>query len=273
MVQNIRNTDKVDKFTYDLKNRIFEITITKFHYQHERMYSISFLDVTVREETEEIRRNFVSNVTHELRTPLAAISTISEIMAFQDNLSNSEYKENSEIIYNEIQRLSKMVTQLLEISKYDRNLVVLEYEAFEIKNLFDDLEKLFDKRAKKNNIKLIFEPCSVCVRADYDKLKQVLINLIENAFVYTKDEIVLYAKLKNKKVRLAVIDNGIGLLYEDKEKIFDRFIRTDESRARNSGGAGLGLSIVKDIIEAHAGDIYVQSEVNEGSEFIIELPI
>lgn len=273
LIQRIRNTDRTDKFTYELKDRNFEIVITKIPDNYHRKYSITFQDVTIREETEEIRKKFVSNVTHELRTPLAAISSISEIMVYQDGITKEEYKENAEIIYNEIQRLSKMVTQLLEVSKYDQNRVVLDYEVFEIQNLFNDLEKLYTYRAESGNIKLVFEENDVYVRADYDKLKQVLINLIENALLYSKGNVNLFSKLKNKKVRITVQDNGIGLTYDQKERIFGRFIRTDESRARNSGGAGLGLSIVRDIVEAHGGEIYVQSELEVGSEFIIELPM
>ncbi len=215
----------------------------------------------------------MSNVTHELRTPMAAISSLSESLAYQEDVSKEEYQEVSEIIFLEIQRLSKMVTEILELSKFDQDAMYITKEEFDVNVIITDIERLFSSRSVETGIKFEVNTINQVIDADYDKIKQVLINLIENAFLYTRDEIQISAAVKNEKVRITVADNGHGLNFEQKQLIFSRFFRTDESRARNSGGTGLGLSIAKEIVDRHQGNIYVQSELNIGSEFIVELPI
>ncbi len=176
------------------------------------------------------------------------------------------------MIFLEIKRLSKIVADLLDISKFDENIITLVKTEIEVQDLFDDLTHLFNERFAKFKIKLIIKPSKLTVYADYFKLKQVFINLIENALLYAKTDVVIYANLKNDNIRFIVQDNGLGLTYQQKEKIFERFYRIDESRNRNSGGTGLGLSIVKEIITGHNGEIYVQSEINQGTEFIFSIP-
>ncbi len=166
-----------------------------------------------------------------------------------------------------------MVTEILELSKFDQDAIYVSYDKFNINDICKDVKRLYKSRAKKQNIELNIGTLDLVIEAEYDKIKQVLINLIENAFLYTKDKVYLNVEVKNNKVRFTVEDNGMGLTYEQKQLIFTRFYRTDESRTRNSGGSGLGLAIISEIVKTHGGEIYVQSELNVGSEFIVELPI
>ncbi len=275
VIKNYVENFDVDKQTLRLpiKKMIFELTITRIPDFHSPKFCITLFNVTTEEENEIIKRKFVSNVTHELRTPLAAISSISENLAYCQGLTFEEYQEGSEIIYNEIQRLSKMVTEILELSKYDQDGIYVSYEEFNISELCNDLNRLFKARAKDSGIDFSISCLDVNIEAEYDKLKQVFINLIENAFLYTNTLVSIDTELKNEKLRITVSDDGRGLTFEQKRMIFTRFYRTDDSRTRNSGGTGLGLSIALEIVKRHKGEIYVQSELKKGSEFIVELPL
>lgn len=260
-------------FEYTMEGETFRVTVKKITDYFSPKFCILLENITPQDDIEQLRRKFISNVAHELRTPLAGISSHAELIAYQDDMERDEIKETAQIIYKEVQRLSKMVTELLDISKYDQNQTRLYPEMFAVKDLLNEIKFLYHGKAEDTGIKLFIEENDIEIYADYDKLKQVLINLIDNAFAYTKDKIEVLVVQKNNKLRITVSDNGIGLSNPQKELIFERFYRTDESRTYYSGGTGLGLSIVKEIIDLHNGKIYVQSEMNCGTEFVLELPI
>ncbi len=272
-IKSIMSTiDDTEIFVYTMEEQTYRVTISKITDYFSPKYCILFENITPEDNIEELRRKFISNVAHELRTPLAGVSAHAELIAYQD-LNEQEVKDNAKIIYKEVQRLSKMVTELLDITKYDQNKIRMNPEYFEIGILFQEISFLYEARAKETNINITFEPVDIEIYADYDRLKQVLINLIDNAFSYTNNRIEVIATLKNKKIRILVADNGIGLTHAQMEKIFERFYRTDSSRARFSGGTGLGLSIVKEIVDLHNGKVYVQSELEKGTEFVVEIPV
>ncbi len=272
-IKSIMTTiDDTEIFVYTMEERTYRVTITKITDYFSPKYCILFENITPENNIEELRRKFISNVAHELRTPLAGVSAHAELIAYQD-LNEQEVKDNAKIIYKEVQRLSKMVTELLAITKYDQNKIRMCPEYFEVNLLFQEINFIFESKAKETGIDISFDPVDIEIYADYDRLKQVLINLIDNAFAYTKTKIEVIATLKNKKIRILVIDNGVGLTHSQMERVFDRFYRTDSSRARFSGGTGLGLSIVKEIIDLHNGKVYVQSELDKGTEFVIEIPV
>ncbi len=264
--------DETEIFDYTMEEQTYRVTIKKITDYFSPKYCILFENITPSDNIEQLRRKFISNVAHELRTPLAGVSAHAELIAYQD-LNAEEVKDNAKIIYREIQRLSKMVNELLDITKYDQNRIRMHPEYFHVKDLINEISFLYHAKVTETNVKLEIDVEDLELYADYDRIKQVLINIIDNAFSYTNDKVEIIAKAKNKKIRIHVIDNGIGLTIQQKEKIFDRFYRTDSSRARFSGGTGLGLSIVKEIINLHNGKIYVQSELDKGTEFVIELPL
>ncbi len=272
-IQSIISTinDK-EIFEYTIEERTYRVTVKKVTDYYSPKYFILFENITPQDNIEQLRRKFISNVAHELRTPLAGISAHAELIAYQD-LDQNEVKENAGVIYREVQRLSKLVNELLDITKYDQNKIRMEPELFKIDDLLAEIDFLYQAKVKETNIKLIIESNGYNLYADYDRLKQVMINLIDNAFTHTKDKIEVIVKKKNEKIRILVIDNGVGLTHQQKERIFDRFYRADVSRTRFSGGTGLGLAIVREIVNLHNGKIYVQSEPNKGTEFVIEIPL
>ncbi len=272
-LQSIISTIKdTEIFEYTIEESTYRVTVKKVTDYYSPKYFILFENITPQDNIEQLRRKFISNVAHELRTPLAGISAHAELIAYQD-LDQTEVKDNAKVIYREVQRLSKMVNELLDITKYDQNKIRMEPELFKTEELLSEIKFLYEAKIKETNVEFIVEDGGYSIYADYDRLKQVLINLIDNAFIHTKNKIEVIVKKKNEKIRILVIDNGVGLTHYQKERIFERFYRADVSRARFSGGTGLGLAIVHEIVNLHNGKIYVQSEPNKGTEFILEIPI
>lgn len=259
------------KFVYVLEDQYYLISINRLINQNQKIYVIMFNNITKQEEIEQIRRKFISNVAHELRTPLSAISAYAELIAYHEDFNEKEVKKSAEVIYTEVQRLSKMVSELMDISKYDNDQINISKEVFNIAKLIDNLKQFYF--AKKTSIIINFKCVDCEIYGDFDRLKQLIINLLENALVHARSKVEVDVSIKGTKIRLSVLDDGQGLTIEQKSKVFNRFYRTDESRNRINGGTGLGLSIVKEIVHLHNGNVFVQGEVDKGAEFIVELPI
>jgi signal transduction histidine kinase len=239
---------------------------------------VTFHDITDRRRVEQIRRDFVANASHELRTPLTAIRMAAESLhmgAMKDDRMRAKFLNN---IQGEADRLTRLVNELLTVA----NLMgrpVLHMSRFDLQTLAEQVEFALDHHAKLANVNLIVT-CTEdipMIEADRDRLQQVLINLVDNAIKFTPATgnvtLDIQALPDGKMVRCKVIDSGIGIPPIDLPRIFERFYRVDKARSRVTGGVGLGLSIVKDIIEAHHGKIEVTSEVNKGTTFTIDLPI
>jgi len=228
-------------------------------------------------EMEKYRKEFLGNVSHELKTPIFNIQGYVLTLldgAVDDPKINRKYLERSE---KSINRLISIVEDLETISRHESGEMKLELESFNIANLVEEVFEAQEIRAKKRGIHLEFEKSHkkpIVVFADKMKIFQVLTNLIANSIYYGKPEgktIVSFSKTK-EKVFIEVQDNGIGIAEEDIPRIFERFYRVDKSRSREQGGTGLGLAIVKHIIEAHHETIRVKSKLNKGSSFIFSLP-
>lgn len=273
IVGKLTNNREKSKFVYEFQEQHYLVMVNQVSKQDNKNHIIMFHNITKQEEIEQIRRKFISNVAHELRTPLAAISSQAELIAYHDGLSHQEIVEHATLIYSEVQRLSSMVSELLDITHYDQAQVKLRYEDFDIKDLVEEIALIYRMKKDHKKVEFIIDCPNLIICADYDKLKQVLINLIDNAYVYTTNKVELTIAQKGNKVRIGVIDDGVGLTVEQKQKIFVRFYRTDTSRNRNSGGTGLGLAIVKEIIALHHGEIFVNGEIGRGTEFILEIPV
>ena len=225
-----------------------------------------------------MQQDFVSNVSHELRTPLTAIRMAAESLhmgAMRDERMRAKFLNN---IQGEADRLTRLVNELLTVA----NLMgrpVLHMSAFKVQPLAEQVEGTLEHHAKLANVQLVVTcPDDVpAVEADRDRLQQVLINLVDNAIKFTPASGTVTLDISSQKdgqeVRCKVIDSGIGIPPIDLPRIFERFYRVDKARSRVTGGVGLGLSIVKDIIEAHHGKIVVTSEVNKGTTFTIDLPV
>ncbi|MDF2858269.1 MAG: phoR [Neobacillus sp.] len=237
---------------------------------------IVFHDITEIKKLEKMRKDFVANVSHELKTPITSIKGFSETLL--DGAMND--KETLEyflsIILKESDRLQSLIQDLLDFSKIEQHEFKLHLQEFDLVLLLKEVFTLLDSKAeaKEINFEFEFNREQFFIQGDFDRLKQVFINLIGNAILYTplKGRVKVSLFDNKKNARIHVIDSGVGIKKEEIPRIFERFYRVDRARSRESGGTGLGLAIVKHLVEAHHGNIEVRSNVGEGSEFIIELP-
>lgn len=217
------------------------------------------------------RRRFMSNVSHELKTPLASIKALIESL-IDGNDDLSTYKEYLTDVNDEIDRLSSLIRSLLAAARLEEEKVKREPL-----NLYDEIQstmKMFEPLAREKNIK-IFNNCKrdIIIAADRYKFREVLINLVDNSIKYNYNDgyIEIGCKQRMWKKILIIKDNGQGIPENDLPFIFDNFYRVDKSRKKDSGGSGVGLYIVKKIIELHEWDISVKSTLGKGTEFIIEI--
>lgn len=231
-------------------------------------------DVTATLRTEKERRDFLASVTHELRTPLHLIQGYLE--AIQDGVVGKDDEAGHiQLVLDEAKRLARLVQELQDLNRLERT-QTLSPEIIGVADFFQELNQLFQGRAHAHGIKLEFINSSeLHVRADRDRLRQVFINLLDNAIRHMPGGGVMKVSAAVKEhgaVSFSISDQGEGIPPESLSKIFDRFYRVDKARSRKEGGMGLGLSIVKQIIDAHGGKIEVESQVGQGTTFKIELP-
>ncbi|MFN3942929.1 MAG: sensor histidine kinase [Flavobacterium sp.] len=233
------------------------------------------LEIEALKIREEYRREFLGNVSHELKTPLFMVQGyLSTLLdgAMKDKNLLKKYLERAE---HGVERLIFIVKDLDMITKLETGDVHLEYAYFDLVELTQRVFELLEMKAQKKNISLDLESKnSVKVYADQEKIQQVLTNLIENSIKYGKvggTTEVTIESLTKSKVIVRVTDNGEGIEKNMIPRLFERFFRVDKSGARSEGGSGLGLAIVKHIIEAHNEKIYVESQIGVGSEFSFTL--
>ncbi|KGX93387.1 alkaline phosphatase [Pontibacillus halophilus JSM 076056 = DSM 19796] len=234
-----------------------------------------FHDITELKNLEQMRKDFVANVSHELKTPITSIRGFSETL-LEGAMDDAGLREQFlSIILKESQRLQSLITDLLELSKLEKEEFQLQLEQVQIKELIEDIVPIVLHQAQEKGVSLETDlTVNPVIEGDSARLKQVIINLITNAINYTQQSGSVYVHLSElqHEIKIAVTDTGVGIPEEDIPRIFERFYRVDKARSRNSGGTGLGLAIVKHIVEAHQGRIEVESVYEEGTTFYIYLP-
>ncbi len=234
-----------------------------------------FHDVTRLKELEKMRQDFVANVSHELRTPLATIKAYAETL-LEGALKEEVASHFVSVIKKHVDRLAKIVEDLLLLSKIETHRFEFKREVVTVEELLDDVFDFVKEGAEQKKIILSRGKVSpdAVVEADRDHLEQVLINLLDNAIKYTPigGTITVSALEKAGEIEFAVQDNGIGIPKEALPRIFERFYRVDKRRSQEQGGTGLGLSIVKHIVQGHGGRVWVESEMGKGSTFFFTLP-
>lgn len=228
------------------------------------------------ESLDKSRNEFVSNASHELKTPLSTMKILLETLLYQDEADMEMQKEFLNDINKEIDRLSRIISDLLTLVHMDGGETQLKTEVISLSDLISDTIKRLGPLARERGIELegtIRE--DVACMLDANKFQQVVYNLVDNAIKYTGrgGQVKVELSKAGKKAILKVSDTGMGIPKEDLIHIFDRFYRVDKARSRETGGTGLGLSIVKQIVTMHGGSISVVSEEEKGSTFTVELPV
>ncbi|MGW7159081.1 ATP-binding protein [Paenibacillus taichungensis] len=226
------------------------------------------------QQLEQMRREFVTNVSHEVQSPLTSISGYAQALK-QVNLSEQERSRYLEIIIAEAKRMSKMSDNLLKLSMLESQsqqprLSTLSLDE-QIRRVIVTLQPQWSAR----NIHFELDLQAVKVLADHDQLNQVWTNILSNGIKFSKDGGVIHVSTKQdiKNVTIRISDTGIGIPLEDQKRIFERFFKSDRSHSRKYDGSGMGLAIVKQIVSLHQGDIRVESEPSQGTTFIVTLPI
>ena len=235
-------------------------------------------DTTEQEKEERERRLFVSNVSHELRTPLTSVKSYLEALD-EGALTEPVAPDFIKVSLDETNRMMRMVTDLLHLSRIDNETSHLDVELINFTAFITFILNRFDKmksqdEEKKYELVRDYPINSVWIEIDTDKMTQVIDNILNNAIKYSPDggKITVTMKTTDDQMILSISDQGLGIPKQDLPKIFDRFYRVDRARSRAQGGTGLGLAIAKEIIKQHKGFIWAKSEYGKGSTFTIVLP-
>ena len=278
MVLLTKNINKTEvKFQLGNKEHIFAAVIAPIiDEKSEAAGSVAvFRDITEIKELDKMKSEFLNMVSHELRTPLTPIQAYSELMMIR-NVDNEKVKKYANIINKETQRLGALIGDLLDLSRIDAGKgLSLTLEPVDMNELMNTVYETFRSASSKHKIILTLPEKSEIIMVDKNKMIQVLTNLLSNALKYSPEggEIVIKTWHENEVFYGSVSDSGLGIAVEDLEKIFDKFYRVESEKVKKIGGTGIGLPIVKYILELHNGGVEVKSEMNKGSEFIFHVPI
>ncbi|MBT3673842.1 ATP-binding protein [Gammaproteobacteria bacterium] len=233
-------------------------------------------ETTQLRQMDSMRRDFISNLSHELRTPVSVIKANSETLLDGALENKKDAKIFSKAILHNADRLSEMVTSLIDLSRIEYGELKFVIEKIVLNQIIESVVLAYKNKAKRKKIQVVFESQSdVTVKSDAKAIERVLNNLLDNAFKYSPENSIIKINLRKQgeAMRLAVIDQGEGVAEEDQDLVFKRFFRTASARANTQQGSGLGLAIVKNLVYNLQGDVGVESRPEGGSEFWFTIPI
>ncbi|MCI6172221.1 cell wall metabolism sensor histidine kinase WalK [Selenomonas bovis] len=226
-------------------------------------------------EAYEKQRQFAADASHELRTPLAVVMASADLLENDPSITSPFLKQVIADVRDEVKKMTRLVSDLLLVARSDNKALKLKLQKFDAAELLSQTARLMQPLADKKHIALDIRNCDAhVIQADEQKIKQLMLILVDNAVKYTPDggEVhVGFEKAPQGRVRFFVQDTGIGIAKEDQRRIFDRFYRVDKARSREMGGNGLGLSIAQEIVNLHQGSIEVTSTLGKGTRFTVEL--
>ena len=282
-ISNDKNDSEVlpylpDRMIVEKTGKTLELQFALFMDDYKRPAGVVMVmhDVTQQHKLEHMRREFVANVSHELKTPLTSIKSYAETLLDGGMEDKETARRFLEVIDAEADRMTRLVRDLLQLSSIDNEQIKWNMTEVDIEKLVGlCIDKLSMEAEDKNQTIKIKTYCSpASVLGDADRLEQVILNILTNAIKYTPEggKIESVISKRGDNIIISIIDNGIGIPKEDLPRIFERFYRVDKARSRQMGGTGLGLSIAREIILAHKGDININSEIGKGTEVVITLP-
>jgi two-component system phosphate regulon sensor histidine kinase PhoR len=226
-------------------------------------------------QANEVKSEFISNVSHELKTPLSLIRMFGELLALGKLKSPEKAKEYAEIITRESERLSRLIDNVLDFSRMERGRAAYDFQPGRLSEVVERALDVYRHRVEREGFKLVTKIDDGLPQTliDENAMTLLLLNLLENAVKYGKGEIAVYLTRVGNDLRLVVGDQGPGIPWQEQRKIFERFYRAPQARVTNVRGSGIGLSLVKHIAEAHHGRVTVESEAGQGAAFIVDLPV
>lgn len=273
----VRPFDKLSKDIAAVKAGYSSEPVRSPAYTETQHIADSFNQVLGRMNAlDQSREEFVSNVSHELKTPMTSMKLLSESLLDQEDVPEDIYQEFLHDIDNEIDRENKIITELLELVKMDKKQAELDISSTDINKLCETVLKRIRPIAQERNIELtLVSEREVTAEVDETKMGMVITNLVENAVKYNRDrgKVIVTVNADHMYFSIRVADTGIGIPKESQSRIYERFYRVDKSRSREVGGTGLGLSITKSVVLLHHGTIDVESEYGQGTIFTVQIPL
>ena len=287
--QNIKLLENIDKALstnqkniFDIKtddNKTYSIHISKIQKgifeKGSGAIIMLMIDVTAERESEKLKQEFFSNVSHELKTPITSIQGYAELLYNDFAISKEQEKEFLKIIQKESSNITNLINNILTISKLENKEIEINKSDINIKTIVDEIINSTKPMCIERNIEIINKCEDISMIADYKKIHQLFNNLIVNAIKYNKNNgyVEINCFKDEKNINIIIKDSGIGIPLVDRNRIFERFYRVEKGRTKSLGGTGLGLAIVKHIVKYYNGKIKVKSTEGFGSEFIIKIPI
>ncbi|MED3152783.1 HAMP domain-containing sensor histidine kinase, partial [Bacillus thuringiensis] len=270
----VRPIRKFTKATQKIASGEYEIELDVKRKDEIGTLSTSFQKMTKSiKELDEMRQEFVSNVSHEFQSPLSSIQGFSKTLQ-TEKMSEEERNHYLQIIEGESKRMSSLCKQLLTLASLDKEEKVLQIREFNLQKQIKDVIFMLEWKWREKDIAVEFDVPDITIKGDENLLHQVWSNIFTNSIKFSNDggTIEFFVEELESSVIISISDNGIGMEKEEMDRIFDRFYKVDTARARNVEGSGLGLSIVQKIVELHNGDVSVYSTKGEGTTVRVELP-
>ncbi len=272
--------DDQDVEVIEKRGRYMQLSFAEFTEQNERGVIVAIQDITKQQKIDQMRKDFIANVSHELKTPLTSVISYAETIIDSENMDDETRNKFLDVIVSESERMTRLVKDLLYLSSIDSSNLALRYCEVNIAELIDKcVENLAISLEQKNQRVMFKHRPTIVATVDRDQMEQLVLNILSNAIKYSSEKSKIHISLKNDRVddeesfKIQIKDEGPGISEEDLSRIFERFYRVDKARSRAMGGTGLGLSIAKGIVEAHGGEIFAESKLGEGTKIIMNIPM
>ncbi|ETP69674.1 histidine kinase [Planococcus glaciei] len=279
MLEHVLDYEDEIQEELEMEGAYYAITFSPLYSGESVRGAVAVLhNMTEQHRLEKLREDFIANVSHELRTPIAMLQGYSEALLDDVGTTEDERREMTKIIYEESQRMGRLVTDLLNLARMESGYMRLYKELVQFNEVIERMSLKFSQAAKETGVQLSFATDLddwAAAEIDEDRIEQVMTNLIDNALRHTPagGQVIVKVEQEQGYAKVSVNDTGIGIPEEDLQYVFERFYKADKARTLGKSGTGLGLAIASNIINAHDGKIYAESKVGEGTSFVFLLPL